>query len=182
MNHSPPASLILLPRPVTPLDALSSRQKADLVHRIETEGLRAAQKWAHIEYRLGVTFEDVATFHAWHQIALQLQEDALRAKSFAECLNKSPLPQIDLEIICFAAQAMLELQSFLARDKNSFLDLRKIRQKDRALDFTARKTVILEQRDSRAKEAEDPLRDCKLSAEEQDARMRQIFGLVEQGY
>jgi hypothetical protein len=163
-----------------PFDALTAQQKLNLVHVIETESVAAARERAHLDYGVEAKPHELALFYTWHQVCPYLQETTLlaSASACADTLDAIPLAKIDDESVSLNASVRLEMQALLGTAPLPPLELRKICQRDRLLVLTARKMALLKTQTDLAQAAEKRRHRPKPTLAEQEAHMREVFGMA----
>ena len=163
------------PRADSVLKTLHPIKQQQLFQMLLTTDYAAVVTWIKKEWQIESSATALHRFYSWYPFSRQLEEHSELKKELMATLRD--LPHLDLsdEQISKAMQVMFENKAARAQDAKLFLALRKLRQKDRDQAATERKISLLEKKAAQADKAEAVANDKTLSAEQQAARLREIF-------
>ena len=161
-----------------PLHSLAREQQVELSRQISGSSAADACDWTQTNCGVEASVEQMVEFYAWFNVCRPLIEASIFADTIRKTLESLPGPKIEGETLSDAAQKIFEMKAIVSRNKSYFTSQRKLRQRDLDLGHDARRVALLEKRAALADEAEKALRAPKRSIAEQDARMREIFGLA----
>ena len=121
------------------LKALPRERQAQIVTWIDETSRKAAVAQIQREFSLRVSVDAVSEFYCWWHFTRVLAEGAEFAAQLKRSLREMPALQLSLEELNRAAQVAFELDAIKNKKFNSFILLRKLRQKDQELVLTREK-------------------------------------------
>ncbi len=116
----------------------------------------------------------LSEFYAWYPFRQELEEAASLKDEITEYLASNPDVDLDAEQVSKVSQIIWEKRAAQSKDSKLFIELRKLRQKDRDQSAVDRRLNLLEEQAAKAKEIAG---DEKLTPEERERKIKQFFGV-----
>ncbi len=159
------------------LRELSSAQQLQMAGWIDKEGTRGARERARAEFQVEADEAELAGFHAWFYLGLPLDQAAALIRSAAGPGGAGRDIPLDDDTLSRALQLVFEARALAANDADLFINLRKLRHKDRDLALETRKVAALEAKAGRDDPDDPDANAHKLTPEQKSARIRELFGI-----
>ncbi len=116
----------------------------------------------------------LSAWYAWYPFSRELSEFQELKAELRQELESNPDLNLDSDEMLRMTEAIFAHRAARTKDSALFVEIRKLRQKDRDQDAAERRLLLLEQREEKAKKL---LNNEKLSPEQRDEKMRATFGL-----
>lgn len=174
------------PRSDSKLDSLPANQKQALEQWLfeENISLDEAQKRVWQDFNVRCSTASLSGFYqrvSQRRLLERITENARKATEIEDQFqkNKAPVPAAVVKLV--TQLAFEEITAGKDLDKDFVVKLTKLAVdsglKAKKLELDERRIALLEEKAQQATEAEKALSDSKLTPEEREKRMRQIFGL-----
>ncbi|MGE9266509.1 MAG: hypothetical protein ACQKBY_00310 [Verrucomicrobiales bacterium] len=123
-----------------------------------------------------LSLSTLSEWRSWYALKRRMENARRRAEQTRlELLKDGTLTAEDIER---AAQAVFTSETLESGNVKAFVALAKLRLAARQVEIDERRVQLLEEKAKRLAEIEGVTTDAKLSAEEKDARVKQIFGIA----
>lgn len=126
------------------------------------------------EWQIVTSVSSLSGFYSWYPFRNKLEQANELKAQLRDTLRDMPDLDLSDEQLSKAGQAIFENEAIRTQDPKLFIEMRRLRQKDRDQEAVERRLQLLEQREEKAKKV---LGDEKLTPEQKDAKMRAVFGL-----
>lgn len=163
------------PRADSKLKTLPFAQQEQVFALCQTMSYAAVRSAVQQKFGLDTSEAALSAFYRWYPTARRLEDAAGTADEVRQILKELPGLNLSDEQVSRAAQAAFEAQCLKSGDVESFIGLRKLRQKDRDQEQTDRRIALLEKKAALADAAEGVVHDQALTEEQKAARLREIF-------
>lgn len=148
------------------------------------ETLASVCKWL-AEDGVRVSRQTLSEFASWYSLKLTFEETEKDTLNFQEFVTQQ-MPELAQEKVTELGSVFFNLQAIKKRDPELFLafqtaqhraqmDHKRFEQRERELALAARKVSLLESREEKTKKV---LGDEKLTLEQQNAKLRAVFGMA----
>ncbi len=138
MNDTPVQTSPAPPDALATLQALSRADQREILEWLNALPFEEIRGRIREKHGLDATPELLRAFELWSLAVMPLEFAAAYADTLAGRL-KSQGGSVDPEQIALAAQTAFELEAIRQQNAAAFINLRKLRQRDRALDLTERR-------------------------------------------
>ncbi len=163
------------PRSDSVLKTLHPQRQRQLWDWLQGTSYAEARARVKTEWDITTSESALSEFYAWYPFTKQLEEFKSLAAQVRADLEANPDLNLDSEAVSKAGQAIFENMAARAMDSKLFIELRKLRQKDRDQEAVERRLKILEKREEQAKKI---VGDEKLTPEARQDKLKEFFGIV----
>ena len=127
------------------------------------------------DWELVTSPASLSEFYSWYPFTKQLEEFQSLAAQVRADLEANPDLNLDSDAVSKAGQAIFENLAVRSMDPKQFIELRKLRQKDRDQEAVERRLKLLEKREAEAKKI---VGDEKLTPEERQQKLKDFFAIA----
>lgn len=127
------------PQALHALQTLSHADRREILEWINALSFEETRGRICEKHGLDVTPELLRAFELWSLAVMPLEFAAAYADTLAARMRLQGDPPVNPEQIALAAQTAFELEAIRQQNAAVFINLRKLRQRDRALDLTERR-------------------------------------------
>ena len=161
-------------RPDATLKTLPPAIQAELWDLLQRTRLDDAVALVRERWQVKTSASALSNFFSWHPRSRVLERAATVTDEVVSKLKGAGI-DLDDDTASRAGQAFFETLALQDGNADLFLDLRRLRQKDREHHLTERRVALLEQKAALADKAKGVVDDQTLTEEQKAARLREIF-------
>ena len=168
------------------LKTLPSDRQAAIAEHCRTNSLEDTRAWLAQD---GIKTSEAAlsSWLSWWQLQQRFNRAQDNAEEFKTWLAKA-FPEMSEEEFDRRASLSFQFEAMREGDADTYLafatarqkgkmDQLKFEQKEREIELAQRRVVLLEQKAQQAEQAEAAVKDTTLTPEQQQARLKEIFGI-----
>lgn len=164
------------PRGDSHLKTLPPAVQAKIFAECQGKGYAEVKAWLLAEHGVATSVGSLSAFYSWFPLQRRLEQAATFADTLRDQIAKLPQINLSADQVSTLSQIAFETQAASAQDPELFVELRKLRLKERQQGLAERRLKILEAQAALATAGKAVASDTDLSPEEQLRRYRQIFG------
>jgi hypothetical protein len=162
------------PRADSVLKTLHPKRQRELWQWCQSHSYEEVVARVKAEWQLETSVASLSEFYSWYPFTKQLEEFQSLAAQVRADLEANPDLHLDDEAVSKAGQAIFENLATRSLDPKLFIELRRLRQKDRDQVAQERKLKLLEAREEKLKKV---LGDENLTPETKEEKLKKVFGI-----